>query len=112
MIEEQSMSPEIISAELTLDNNGKEVLVFQFKEKDLDENVVINLEEDKTCQNDLKDAFACLLKHLVNSYYELELIVSQEYSNNLNKEMFQEYINDLNKEIKTVYGELHSDSEA
>ncbi|MDD2502756.1 MAG: hypothetical protein PHP79_01655 [Clostridia bacterium] len=98
------MKPEEIKVELIAPDTDTDILRFHVGDKPLDVNL-----NSAECQNSLKDVFAALLKLLIYSDINLELLVGDEYKRVMYVEVCTEYINDLNRELADVKDELRNE---
>lgn len=93
------MSQRIIDVMLTV-SADVDVLVFSLDDEHFDA-YTVNL-NSATSQNELKVVFSKLLQLLLEEDIVLQLVIAEDYSKGLYKDVCREYIDDLNRELAQV----------
>lgn len=98
------MNQENIEVNL-IEKEDTDQLIFYLDPEKYPDGLSVNLNSVNS-QNELKDVFSVLLKQLIDSEIELELIIEESFKKGLYRDVCQEYIFELNREIKIVKNKL------
>lgn len=99
------MSREKVKVELR-QSDGKDLLVFDIKAEDDQNDYLLTLSDSKNSQNELKKIFTRLLEILLEKDIELDLIMDESFKGNLIEDVCKEYLKDLNTELKNVKAKI------
>ena len=91
------MNQEIIKVELLAIDADTDVLRFHISQDFID----VNLNDD-ACQSDFKKVFSRLIQKAIGTDITLELLISDDYTRGMYKEVCIEYISDLNRELSDI----------
>lgn len=99
-----SMNQEVIKVELLAIDSDTDILRFHVDENDMDVNL-----NNATCQAEFKKVFSALIQKLIHADIELTLIIPEDYSRVMYREVCEEYINDLNRELVDTATKLRTE---
>ena len=92
-----SMNQIILDIKLYAENEDDDILSFVFG--DGERKVYLNSD---SCQGQMKDAFSRLVKISLSNDVQLHLIIDDDYSRGLYKDVCKEYVQELQKELDGV----------